>query len=213
MYLSTEAKILTGIVVVSILILTGAVFFLSKGEKPVIIDNSKLVRDNSLKDSTPSAKLTIVEFGDMQCPACKMAHPGLKQALSEFPGQINFVFRHYPLPQHRNSQIAAKAVEAANLQGKTWVMFDKLYDAQDDWAESDNPIDLFKNYAKELGLDAEKFAADITNSAFQDKITGDIGDGNASGVNSTPTFFFNSELYKRGSSYEDFKSEIQSRLK
>lgn len=213
MNMTSEAKILIGIVVVTMVIVIAAVFFLSQPEKPVAVDTSRLVREDSLKISTDSAKLTIVEFGDFQCPACKMAHPGLKQAMADFPGQVNFVFRHYPLPQHKNAQVAAKTVEAANLQGKVWEMYDKVFDSQTEWQDSGNPTDLFKKYASELGMDAEKLASDIGNPVFQEKITNDINDGNASGVNSTPTFFFNGELYKKGIGYEDFKAEIESRLK
>lgn len=213
MNLSNEAKILIGIIIATVIILIGAVIFLSKPEAPVVVDSSKLIRDNSLKISTDSAKLTIVEFGDFQCPACKLAHPGLKQVLSEYASSVNFVFRHYPLPQHKNAIIGAKAVEAANMQGKVWEMFDKLYDSQEEWAESNTPVDIFKQYAKELGMDVDKFASDINNPALQEKITSDISDGNAVGINSTPTLFFNGELYKKGVGYADLKAEIEAKLK
>ena len=175
------------------------------------------VTDNLTDDDAvmgnPNAPVTIVEFGDLQCPACKMAHPGLRQAISEFPGKINFVFRHYPLPQHKNSVAGAKAVEAANIQGKVWEMFDKLYDAQEEWAESNNPIDIYKKYAAELKMDGEKLASDMNNPSIQEKVNNDIADGNALGVSSTPTLFFNNELYKGGVRYEDLKAEIESKTK
>jgi len=211
--MTNEAKILTGIVIATVALVIGAVFFLSQPEKPVLIDPAVLVKDDSLKNATASAKLTIVEFGDFQCPACKMAHPGLKQAIADFPGQVNFVFRHYPLPMHANAQAGAKAVEAANKQGKVWEMFDKVYDSQEDWANEANPVDKFKQYATELGMDPEKLAVDMNDSAIADKIYKDIADGNASGVNSTPTLYFNNELYKKGIGYEDLKAEIEAKLK
>lgn len=213
MHLSNEAKVLSGIVAVTVLIIIGAVFFLSRPEKPVIVDSSKLVKENSLKLSSDSAKLTVVEFGDYQCPACALAHPGIKKALADFPGKVSFVFRHYPLPQHKNAMLAAKAVEAANLQGKVWQMHDKMYESQPEWETDENALEIFKKYAGELGMDVEKFASDINTPAFADKITGDISDGSSLGVNSTPTFFFNNELYKGGVSYENFKSKIESMLK
>jgi protein-disulfide isomerase len=210
--MSTEAKVLTGIIVVAVLLVIGAVFFLSQPEKPIVITADTLVREDSLKMSSESAKLTIVEFGDFQCPACKMAHPGMKQALADYPGQVNFVFRHYPLPMHINAQAAAKAVEAANKQGKVWEMYDRVFETQDEWAAESNPTEMFKKYAGELGMDTEKLAADMGDSAIQDKISKDLADGNLSGVNSTPTFFFNNELYRGGIGYQDFKSEIEKRL-
>ena len=211
--MTNEAKVLTGIVIVTIALVIGAVFFLSQPEKPVILDPGTLVRDDSLKISTDSARLTVVEFADLQCPACKMAQPGIKQALADFPGQVNFVFRHYPLPMHKNAQAAAKAMEAAGLQGKAWEMHDKIFAAQEEWAESNNPVDYFKKYAAELGMDGEKLAADMNTSEINDKIYRDIADGNTSGVNSTPTFFFNNELHKSGIGYQDFKTAIEAKLK
>ena len=212
MHLTGETKILGIIGIVTLVLVFGAVVFLSRPEKPIVVDPAKLIKEDSLKISTDSAKLTIVEFGDLQCPACKMAHPGLKQAMADFPGQVNFVFRHYPLPQHKNAQIAAKAIEAANLQGKVWQMYDKLFENQEEWGEINNPVDKFKEYVVGLGMDGDKFAQDINNSSFQSKISQDIADGTSSGVNSTPTFFFNNELYKKGVGYSDFKTEIESRL-
>lgn len=213
MHISNEAKVLAGIVVVTVLIVIGAVFFLSRSEKPITVDPSKLEKADSLKISSDSAKLTIVEFGDYQCPACALAHPGIKRAVADFSGQVNFVFRHFPLAQHKNAMLAAKAVESANLQGKVWEMHDKLYESQPEWETDANALEIFKKYAVEFGMDVEKFATDINNPPFQEKITGDISDGNSLGVNSTPTFFFNNELYKGGVSYENFKSEIEKYLK
>lgn len=211
--MTQETKILSGIVAVTIFIIVGAVFFLSRPEKPVVVDSSKLVKEDSLKISSDSAKLTVVEFGDYQCPACGLAHPGVKKAISEFPGQVNFVFRHFPLAQHKNAEIAAQAVEAAKIQGKLWEMHDKIYESQPEWENEANVLEVFKKYAGEFSLDVENFAADAVNDAVKQKVRNDIADGLALGVNSTPTFYFNNELYKGGVSYGDFKQAIDNALK
>lgn len=211
--MTQEVKVLTGIAVITVALVIGAVFFLSKPEKPAVVESSKLIRTDSLKISTDSAKVTLVEFGDYQCPACAIAHPGIKKVISDFPGQINFVFRHFPLSQHKNAEIAARAVEAANLQGKVWEMHDKLYKEQPQWENEANVIEIFKKYAGEFGMDIEKFDSDINNDAIKQKIRSDMSDGNALGVNSTPTLFFNGELYKKSTSYKDLKEEVESRLK
>lgn len=211
--MTQEVKILTGIAVITVALVVGAVFFLSKSEKPVVADLSKLVKEDSLKISTDSAKVTLVEFGDYQCPACAIAHPGIKKVISDFPGEINFVFRHFPLSQHKNAEIAARAVEAANLQGKVWEMHNKLYESQPEWENEANAIEILKKYAGEFGMDTQKFDSDINNDVIKQKIRSDISDGNALGVNSTPTLFFNSQLYKKTYSYQDLKEEVESRLK
>jgi protein-disulfide isomerase len=211
--MTQEAKALTAIAVGTIILIIGAVFFLSRPEKPVSVDTSRLIKEDSLKSSTDSAKLTIVEWGDYQCPACALAHPGLKKAIEDYPGQINFVFRHFPLAQHKNAEIASQAVEAANLQGKVWEMHNKLYESQPEWETDPNALDIFKKYAADLGMDAEKFASDINTDAVKQKVKNDLTDGLALGVNATPTLYFNNELYKGGVSYENFKSEIEKYLK
>lgn len=211
--MSNEAKILTGIIALTVAIVIGAVFFLSKPVKPVVVDSSKLVKEDSLKMSSDSAKLTIVEFGDYQCPACGLAHPGIKKAVSDFPGQVNFVFRHFPLSQHKNAEIAAWAVEAANLQGKVWEMHNRLYESQPEWENETDVLGVFKKYALEFGLDVEKFSSDVNTETVKQKVRNDLTDGLALGVNSTPTLYFNSEQYKGSFSYESLKAEIEKYLK
>lgn len=213
MHLTSEAKILSVIGVITAVLVIGAVFFLSQPEKPVTVDSSKLIKEDSLKMSSDSAKLTVVEFGDYQCPACALAHPGIKKAISEYPGQVNFVFRHFPLAQHKNAEIAAQTVEAAKIQGKLWEMHDKLYETQPEWESEVNALDIFMKYAGEFGMDVEKFATDAVSDPVKQKVRSDLTDGLALGVNSTPTFYFNSELYKNGVSYENFKAEIEKYLK
>lgn len=194
-------------------IVVGAVFFLSKPEKPVVVDTSRLIREDSNRIATGSGQLTIVEFGDYQCPACWVAHAPLKQAVSEHADKILLVFRHFPLTQHRNAEIAARAAEAAKIQGKLVEMHDKLYDAQEEWGEQANPLDFFKKYAQELNLDVEKFVLDANSDPVKQKVQNDLSDGLALNVNATPTFYFNGELYKGGVSYEAFKSAIEAKLK
>src|SRR5271154_7108858 len=141
-----EAKglIITGLV--TLLILGGGIFLLSKGssapQKPTPVNPAILVHSDS-HQTNPGAKVTVVEFGDYQCPACEAAYPITKEVLANYGNKINFVFRNFPLPQHANAEVAAEAAEAANAQGKFWEMHDKLYDTQNDWADLSNPLDKF----------------------------------------------------------------------
>ena len=215
--MTNEAKILFWLGAGTVILLTGAVFFLNSNP-PKTSQNSQsqnsqiksnlLVKDNSNKITTDSAKTTIVEFGDYQCPACKMAHPIINKVLKDYPDRVNFVFRHFPLPQHQNAFQAAEAAEAAGEQGKYFEMHNKLYENQDEWDENNNPLEIFLKYAQELNLSVDQFEDSVTSNKYQQKISSDKNDGNALGLNSTPTFFINGTKLN-GFSYEEFKKRIE----
>lgn len=192
--MSKETKVMIGILVLVVAGLIGlfAVFNRSNsGSSGGKADSSTLVRDSSHK--LGSGKVTVVEFGDYQCPACEAAYPTTKKLQSQYDGKITFVFRNYPLQQHQYAKIAAEAAEAAGAQGKFWEMHDKLYDVQSEWVSSANPLDKFTVYAKELGLDVDKFKAAVQANQFNDVIQADTNDGNTVQVPGTPTFFINGQ--------------------
>lgn len=217
--MNQEAKILVGIGIATIIILVGAIFLLSKSSpaqnvSSASVDTKLLIRDDSHKISSNSAnlKVTIVEFGDYQCPACGQAYPITKQVLKDYSGRINFVFRNFPLPQHQNALISAEAAEAAGAQGKFWQMHDKLYETQNDWADSNQPLNIFTGFAKNLGLDVLRFQNDVSTNKYADRITQDQSDGNTLGINATPTFFINGQKIEGVMVYEDFKGKIDPLL-
>lgn len=215
--MSQQTKVLLSIIVLSIAILAGAIFFLSKNSTPTpssqsIADPKILVRENSHKIASDSAKVTLVEFGDYQCPACGVIYPIVKEVVKEYEGKINFVFRNFPLSQHKNSQMAAEVAEAAGAQSKFWQMYDLLYKGQADWGENAKPIEFFMLYAKNLGLDEKKFNDDISNNKFSDVINQDQNDGLSLGVNSTPTFFLDGQKLEEVPSLSQFKSLIDTKL-
>lgn len=210
-----EIKFFLSVGVVTLVLLIGGVIFYSgktsTNVKPV--DPSLLVRENSTKITSASASATFVEFGDMQCPACAVVHPVTKQIREEYNGKVNFVFRHFPLSQHKNAQVGAEAVEAAGEQGKFWEMQDIMYDKQNEWGEADKPVDVFITYAKELNLDEEKFKSAVQSNKFKDKIDGDAYDGNQLGVDATPTFFINGKKYTGNYSYDEIKKVLDGEMK
>lgn len=216
--MTQEAKIIIGIGVVTLALIIGGVFLFNKPDQtssstqPQITDEKLLVGENSHKIASDSAKVTIVEFGDYQCPACAAAHPIVEQILKDYQGRITFVFRNFPLPTHNNAKISAEAAEAAAAQGKFWEMYDKLYETQKNWAGTDKPLDLFVNYAQELGLDTNKFREDVDGNKYANRINKDQADGNTLGVNSTPTFFVNGEKLTGAPSYNALKNKIDSQL-
>jgi protein-disulfide isomerase len=130
--------IIIGLVVVGggILLLTLANPETSRnGDSSQVVDSALLVKGDSHMTGQTNAKVTFVEFGDYQCPACALVAPMIKNVLSEYKDNkdVNFVYRHYPLPQHTNAVPAAMAAEAAGEQGKYWEMHDRLYENQKDW--------------------------------------------------------------------------------
>lgn len=219
MNLSTEAKTLLAIGIATVLILVGAVFFLSRSSgisdpasnSSVPIDQSSLIKDDSYKISTDSAKVTIVEFLDYECEACGASHPVVKQVLDEYKGKVNFVVRNFP--NHFNSILAANAVEAAGEQGKYWEMHDKVFENQQEWAEKKTPqTDFFIKYATDLGLDVAKFKDAIESGKFTDKITRDKNEALTLGVDATPTFYVNGVKTVGGLSYAEWKKKIDTEL-
>lgn len=166
---------------------------------------------------SPAARITVTEFADFQCPACRVANDLSNQILAAYPSDVRFVFRHFPLSGHLNAMISAQAVEAAGAQGKFWEMHDILYEKQAEWGDTVNSLsrqqvlDLFKGYAEQIGLDQVAFVQAIENNAYADVINQDISAGSASGVNATPSFFVNNVLIGQPS-FEAIKSEIDKAL-
>jgi protein-disulfide isomerase len=137
------------------------------------------------------APVTLVEYGDYECPYCGMAHPIVKKARRELGSQLRFVFRHFPLGEiHPHARLAAQVAEAAGAQGKFWEMHDTLFEHQNA-LEFDDLV----GYAKSLGLDTTKFARDLEAGTFAKRVRDDFRNGVKSGVNGTPTFFMNGARY------------------
>lgn len=218
--MSTEIKILTGISLATIAIVIGAAFFFGgtqgpKEEKKLTKEElQKLVTKDSHRIGDKKAPISIVEFGDYQCPACGAAHSVVNKILKEYQGKISYVFRHFPLSQHQNAEVAAEAAESAGAQGKFFEMHNLLYDKQQEWSEDNNPVDnYFVGYAKTLELDVDKFKKDIEANAYKKTIQQGISAGNALGLTATPTFFINDEKVTGGLPYNQFKEKIDAALK
>lgn len=210
--MKSETKLFLGIIAATIALVVGAVFLFSQPAKPQKVNNTLLVREDSPKLTKPGASVTLVEFSDYQCPACGAYFPLVKQLTTEFSDSMTFVYRHFPLSQHKNAPIAAHAVEAAGKQGKYWEMHDKLFQNQKDWSESGTARDIFIGYAKDLKLNTEQFSKDMDNDDIKNKINRDINDGNALGINATPTFFLEGEKLTNPGSFAEFESLIKAAI-
>src|SRR3989442_4820609 len=136
----------------------------------------------------PKAVLTLVEYGDYQCPFCGAAYPEVKKVQKEIGPKLRFVFRNFPLTNvHEFATVAAETAEAAGALGKFWEMHDFLYEHQR--TLGDRSVAL--GYAKKLGLDTQRFERDISQHVYQKRIKDDFMGGVRSGVNGTPTFYVN----------------------
>jgi protein-disulfide isomerase len=175
---------------------------------------AELVRPDSHRlSSAADGKVTVVEFLDLECEACGAAYPGVEKLRAEYGNKVTFVLRYFPIPSHRNAEIAARAVEAAGQQGKLEEMYKLMYETQPQWGDQDvSHRDTFLGFARQLGLDMKAFEAALDAQATLDRILVDRNDGTALGVRGTPTFFINGVKFAGRPSYEGLKAAVDAEL-
>lgn len=140
---------------------------------------------------SPTATVTLEEFADYQCPACAVKNPVIDEIKTTYGTRIHLIYRNNPLPIHDKSYDAAVAAEAAGLQGKFWEMHDILYAKQGDWTASTTYKDVWKGYAKQIGLNVEKWENDMAGIAAKGRVDADLERAKSANIRSTPTLFFN----------------------
>ncbi len=171
-----------------------------------------------------TSKVTLVEYGDYECPVCESYYSTVTQVQQKYAKLIKFQFRNLPLTQiHPNALAGARAAEAASLQGKFWQMHNTLYAPQNwqEWSTSSNPDPYFWTYASQLGLNLTQFKKDFASSTVNDRIQADIAAFNNTGQQeATPTFFLNGKyvpntklINSSGPSVAAFSSVINAALK
>lgn len=185
--------------IITVLALGGLVLFSKKDKVDVsTMDPAKMIMTENGDHiyGNKNAKVVLYEYGDLQCPGCGGAFPNIKSIKEDYKDKIAFVFRNFPLTTiHPNALAAATAAEAAAQQGKFWEMHDKLYENQDSWSGSSASArtDVFIQYASAIGLNTDKFKTDMSSKTVSDKIARDRALANKLGVNSTPTFYVDTE--------------------
>ncbi len=215
--MNKEGWVIGGIAVVAIAVFTGFILFsknptTTSSTSGSAVDMSVLIRDTSHKSTTDTKKVTLVEFGDYQCPACGAAYPGVKRIQSDYSSSVTVIFRNFPLSQHQNALVAAESAEAAAAQGKFWEMHDLLYDRQNQWGESTSALAMLESYAAELKLDTAKFNSDVTGNKYSAVINADVADANTLGVNATPTIYINGVQFTDNPTYDNLKAAITAKL-
>lgn len=155
------------------------------------------------------APVTLLEYGDFECPYCGQAFPIVKHIQQELGNDLQFVFRHFPLSEvHPHASQVAHAAEAAGKQGKFWEMHDMLFEHQDALEDED-----LVGYADELELDTKVFIDDFESPAVAKKVQEDFMSGVRSGVNGTPTFFINGVRFDEGYDYDTLLSALEEEIK
>lgn len=199
-------------VLATLAVFIGGIYLSSRGssESTTKVSMDILAPASAQKISTPSATITLVEFGDYECPACATYNVFVKKLLVDEVDKVNFVFRDYPLPQHKNANISSYAAEAAALQGKFWQMHDKLFETQNDWAQVSDPKSIFIGYAKELGLNEVQFEKDLSLDSIKKIVEQGTTDGSLVKLDSTPTFYLNGVKMTLPATYEEFRNLIIS---
>jgi protein-disulfide isomerase len=150
------------------------------------------------------APITLVEYGDFECPFCGRSYPAVHQIRNELGDRLRFVFRHFPRPEHPHARHAAEATEAASAQGRFWDMHDQLFEHQAALTDAD-----LARYAAAIGLDVERFQQELASHRYTERVQRDIQSGAHSDVHGTPTFFINGSKHEGPGTFDDLMQAIQ----
>jgi len=186
--MNTKTIVIFVVITLGVLLGVGGLLwqFSAGADKPI----ADIAGDKVHSEGTGS--VTLVEFSDFQCPACLAVQAPLQTMLAKYAGKVQFVYRYFPLVSiHHNAQMSAQAAEAASRQGKFWEMHDKLFATQSDWEGIVDPRATFTQYAKDLGLDTDKFSSDLESQSVKDVIATDVAAATKYNLSGTPTFFVN----------------------
>ncbi|MEO5627741.1 MAG: thioredoxin domain-containing protein [Candidatus Saccharimonadales bacterium] len=201
------------LILAALVVIFGSIFWLtkSKSNAPGTGSSQAQASNHVLGEGN---KVSLVEFGDYQCPACGQYFPIIEQIKAKYADQISFRFANFPLVQiHPNAMVAARAAEAASLQNKFWEMHDLLYRNQTTWAQASNPSSYFEKYAADLKLDITKFKADSASAGVLATINADVAEAQGYGATGTPTFILNGKKIDSPTSIEAFSEVIDQAIK
>jgi protein-disulfide isomerase len=206
------------VIVLAVAVAAGAAMFLSRGsEAPSsAADAAAPVADLSGGGQSigpADAEVTLVEFGDYQCPSCAAYHPFVKEVLNRYPKQVRFQFHHFPLVSiHPNALAAHKAAEAAALQGRFWEMHNALFEYQTQWASRPDPKPVFAAIANQIGINGAILVQQMESPDIQARVLRDVQRGDKANVQATPTFLINGRQVPLKLSVQDFVQVIEAQL-
>jgi protein-disulfide isomerase len=197
---------------VAVGVFVGIGVFLSKSSTPPAVTiQEDSITDSDHRKGNPEGTIELIEYGDMQCPACASVQPWVNQLMTNHGDKINFAFRHYPLKSiHRNAVRGGEAAEAAGVQGKFFEMTDLLMSRQSEWANLPDPGSKFDEFAQELGLNMEQYTSDYHSQSVSEKVESGYQTAISLGLNSTPSFFLNGQKINTPNSYQQFEMLISA---
>ena len=193
--------VVLGIIVV---VLFGGAILLSN--KSAEKNNEGVIVADHVKGN-PDAGVVLVEYSDLQCPACAAFAPVVSDTLDQYGDSVRFEYKHFPLYIHPFALNAALAAEAAGQQGKFFEYHDILFERQSQWSNATVPLGFFVSYAEELGLDTDLFRRHMKSTLLRDKVEQDLEAAEGLGLTGTPTFFLNGERMTI-QTYQDFIDQI-----
>ncbi len=199
-------KIQRGLLIAVVLLLVGSFIFSWHQKRSQAKENNftSPTENTHHKKGASEARYSLVEYSDFQCPACRSVNTMLANAMKDNPGLIELEFRHFPLRSiHGNAQAAAEAAEAAGIQGKFWEMHDLLFEKQSEWNRSINPKRHFQRYAKELGLDTDRFKHDLDSDYVREVVNEEYQQAEDLKLTGTPSFLLDGEEI----SFSDFMND------
>ncbi len=206
---TTQGQFLGSVGLIIVLLFAYYFYAMSTTTKDVATADVVISKTDHVRGAK-DGKVTLVVFGDFQCPACAAWEPMIRQVVTDNKDTLKMSFRQFPLMQiHRNALLAAKASEAAALQGKFWEMHDILYDKQEEWGESLTARQFILTYANTLGLDQKKFISDLDSKPVEEKILAELKEGVSLGVQGTPTFFLNGKKLEGVSNLAEFNKAVK----
>lgn len=212
-----ETKWLGAILIITVVLLFGGIFLLTRKDSSKVVAGAAVAQidySKGQKIGSSSAKIKLVEFSDFECSACSGVEPYLEKIRTDYPDQVQLIYRYLPIPGHLYGKQTAYLAEAAGEQGKFWEMADRLFETQEQWSKltDTDASAFFLNLAKQLGLDENKVKKALEENTFKSKIDDDIAEADRLEVTSTPTFFINGrKLVLR--TFEDLNTAVAEELK
>ena len=160
----------------------------------------------------PDAPVTLEEFGDFECPTCSLVASVIQNIEHEYRPRLRVVFRNFPLKMHSHALEAAIAAEAAGSQGRFWEMHDLLYEHQSTWSKTKYAQPLFESYARDLGLNVERFKKDLKTNEVYSRVAADMELGDSRGIKNTPTLYLNGREVPPPFTRENLREAVEAAL-